>query len=64
MIHQVYENACNIKFIKSAHLKYGIYKPWEAEHPKKKLVRKRTRFFIRGSTSLSLYIPYFKWADQ
>ena len=38
--------ACNIKFIKSVHLKYGIYIPREVEHPKKKLVRKRTRFFI------------------
>ena len=39
--------------IKSAHLKYGIYKPREVEHPKKKL-RKRTRFFIGCSTSLGL----------
>ena len=52
MIHQVYQSACNIKFIKSAHLKYGIYKPRDVEHPKKKLVRKRTRFFIGYSTSL------------
>ena len=54
MIHQVYQSACNIKFIKSAHLKYGIYNPREVEHPKKKLVRKRTRFFIGCSTSLGL----------
>ena len=68
MIHQVYQSACNIKFIKSAHLKYGIYKSREVEHPKKKLVRKRTsllyrmfsltrkrtRFFIGCSTSLGL----------
>ena len=54
MMHQVYQRACNIKFIKSAHLKYGIYKPREVEHPKKKLVRKRTRFFIGCSTSLGL----------
>ena len=51
MIHQVYQSACNIKFIESVHLKYGIYKPREAEHPKKKLVRKRTRFFVGCSTS-------------
>ena len=43
-----------IKFIKSAHLKYAIYKPREVEHPEKKLVRKRTRFFIGCSTSLGL----------
>ena len=30
-----------IKFIKSSHFKYGIYKLREVEHPKKKLVRKR-----------------------
>ena len=54
MIHQVYQSACNTKFIKSAHLKYGIYKPWEVENPKKKLVRKHTRFFIGCSTSLGL----------
>ena len=27
---------------------------WEVEHPKKKLVRKRTRFFIGCSISLGL----------
>ena len=54
MIYQDYQSACNIKFIKSAHLKYGIYEPREVEHPKKKLVRKRTRFFIGCSTSLGL----------
>ena len=27
----------HVKFIKSAHLKYGIYKPREVEHLKKKL---------------------------
>ena len=27
IIYQVYQSACNIKFIKSANLKYGIYKP-------------------------------------
>ena len=43
MIHQVYQSACNIQFIESAHLKYGNYKPREAEHLKKKLVRKHTR---------------------
>ena len=30
------------------------HKPREVEHPKKKLVRKRTRFFIGCSTSLGL----------
>ena len=54
MIHQVYQGACNIKFIKSAHLEYGIYKPREVEQPKKKFARKRTRFFIGCSTSLGL----------
>ena len=49
-----YQSACNIQFMESVHLKYGIYKPWEAEHPKKKLVCKRTRFFIGCSTSLGL----------
>ena len=43
IIYQVYQSACNIKFIKSAHLEHGIYKPREVEHPKKKLVRTRTR---------------------
>ena len=42
MIHQVYQSACNIQFIESVHLKYGIYKPREADNSKKKLVRKRT----------------------
>ena len=51
------------KIYKSAHLKSGIYKPREVEHPKKKLVRKRTRFFIGCSTSFGLYIPCFKWTD-
>ena len=54
MIYLVYQSACNIKFIKSAHLKYGVYKPREVERPKKKLVRKRTRFFIGRSISLCL----------
>ena len=40
MILRVHQSTCNIKFIKSAHLKYEIYKPREVEHPKKKLVRK------------------------
>ena len=46
IIYQACQSESNIKFIKSTHLKYGIYKPREVEHPKKKLVRKRTRFFI------------------
>ena len=32
----LYQSACNIQFIESVSLKYGIYKPWEAEHLKKK----------------------------
>ena len=47
MIHQVYQGVCNIKFIESAHLKYGIYKPREVKHLTKKLVRKGTRFFYQ-----------------
>ena len=43
---QFKQNTCNIQFIKSFHLKYGIYKPWDVVNPIKKLVRKRTRFFI------------------
>ena len=43
-----------MQFIKSAHLKYGIYKPREVEHLKKKLVQKRTRFLIGCSISLGL----------
>ena len=35
-------------------IEYGIYKPQEVVHPKKKLVRKRTRLFIGCSTSLGL----------
>ena len=31
---------------KSAHVKYGIYKPREVEHPIKKQVRLRTSFFF------------------
>ena len=46
MIYQVYQSACNKKFIKSAHLKHGMYKSREVEHLKKKFVRKRTRFFF------------------
>ena len=43
---QFKQKTCNIQFIKSFHLKYGIYKPREVVNPIKKLVRKRTRFFI------------------
>ena len=50
----VYYGACNIQFIELARFKYGIYKPWEVEHQIKKLVPKRTRFFIGCSTSLGL----------
>ena len=39
MIYQVCQSACNKQFIESVHSKYGIYKPGEAEHLKKKLVR-------------------------
>ena len=35
-------------------LKYGIYEPQEVEYPKKKLVRKCTRFFI-GVQPSSVY---------
>ena len=51
---QFKQNTCNIQFIKSFHLKYGIYKPREVVNPIKQLVRKRTRFFIGFSTSLGL----------
>ena len=55
MVLKLYKSACNIQFIKSAHLKYGIYKPREVEHRKKKLVRKRTRFFISDVQPPSVY---------
>ena len=55
MIHQVFQSACTIKSVKSAHLKYGIYKSREVEHSNKKVVRKCTRFFIGCSTPYNTF---------
>lgn len=46
-IHQIYQNACYIRFIESARVKYVNYTSREAEYWIKKPMRKRTRFFFR-----------------
>ena len=51
-----------IEFIKSAHLKYGIYKPREAEHPIKKRVRlhsKDTHFSSNCYRHFKIFISAF-----
>ena len=48
---QFKQNTCNIQFIKSFHLKYGIYKPREVVNPIKKLVLKHIRFYIGSHIS-------------
>ena len=57
--NQFTQKTCNIQFIETFSLKYGIYKPREVKNYIKKLVLAQS-FLYQIFTSLGLLIQYFK----